>query len=112
MLVYHDLEAHALADRPGHLFLEFEGRSWTYREFYEDVQKVGNWLMHDLGVKRDEVVALDGPNSPEYLMVLFGLQAVGAVSAFINCNLTGKALEHCVKVLICRNSPRREILLI
>lgn len=98
MLVYHDLETHALSDRGSYLFLEFEGRSWTYRAFYDEVQKVGNWLMNELGVQRDEIVALNGPNSAEYLMLLFALNAVGAVASFINCNLTGNALEHCVKV--------------
>lgn len=98
LLVYHVLEDHAKADRPNHLFLEFEGRSWTYKEFFDDLQRVGNWLMNDLAIQKGEIVAIDGPNSAEYMMLWFALDGIGAAPAFINCNLNGAALEHCVKV--------------
>lgn len=96
--MYYNFEDHASANRPNHLFLECEGRSWTYKQFFADLQRVGNWLMNDLGIRRDEIVAIDGPNSPEYLMLWFALDGIGACPSFINCNLTGQALEHCVKV--------------
>lgn len=54
--------------------------------------------MNDLGVKVGEMVALDGPNSPEYLMMWFALDAMGASPAFINCHLTARPLMHCVQV--------------
>jgi acyl-CoA synthetase (AMP-forming)/AMP-acid ligase II len=97
-LIYHYFEEHALGDNANNVFLIFEGRAWTYREFYHDVQLVGNWLIHDLGVQRDEMVALDGPNSPQYVMILLALNAIGAASAYINSNLTAAALVHCVEI--------------
>ncbi|KAJ5814797.1 fatty acid transporter protein [Penicillium riverlandense] len=45
------------------------------------------------------MVALDGPNSPEYLIMSFAIDSVGAVPCFINYNLTSQSLEHCIKVL-------------
>ncbi|KAI0172552.1 fatty acid transporter [Hypoxylon sp. FL1284] len=82
----------------GHLtFLVFEGRELTCMEFYKALQPVGNWLL-DLGVEKGDMVALDGGNSVEYLLLWFALEAIGATVAFINCNLTGKALVHCVKL--------------
>lgn len=42
----------------------FEGRTWTYKQFFDDLQRVGNWLMNDLGVRKGELVAIDGANSP------------------------------------------------
>ena len=99
LLTYHVLEDQALRQRPDQPFLIFEDRHWTYRQFYDDVQRVGNWLMNDLGIEKREVVALDGGNSPEYLLVWFGLEAIGAVPAFINSNLTRKPLVHCVQVM-------------
>lgn len=54
--------------------------------------------MKDLGIERNEVVALDGPNSSGYLLLWFALEGIGACPAFINCNLTGEGLGHCVKV--------------
>ena len=54
--------------------------------------------MKDLGIQKGEIVAIDGPNSPEYLMLWFALDGIGAVPSFVNCNLTGQSLLHCVKV--------------
>lgn len=100
LLVYHFLEAWALEDRPNHLFLSsvFENKRWTYKQFFLDVQRVGNWLLTDLGIEKDEVVALDGPNSCGYLLLWFALEGIDARPAFINNNLTGESLQHCVKV--------------
>jgi len=51
-----------------------------------------------LGIEVGEVVAIDGGNSPEYLMLWFALDAIGAIVSFVNWNLTGEGLVHCVKV--------------
>ena len=59
---------------------------------------MANWLIEDLGIQVDEVVAINGGNSPEYLMLWFALDAIGAVTSFVNCNVTGEGLLHCAKV--------------
>lgn len=99
MLLYHCLEDHA-KDQPDRLFLEFEDRSWTYKQFYETLQRVGNWLMNDLGIQKGEMVALNGPNSAEYLAMWFALDGIGAGISYINCNLTGTPLVHSAKVIL------------
>lgn len=106
LLTYHVIEDHALGKNANNIFLMFESKQWTYRQFYDCLQRVGNWLMNDLGIQKNEVVALNGGNSPEYLMLWFGLDAIGAVPSKINCNLTAQSLIHCVKLcesryLIC-----------
>ncbi|RMZ87744.1 hypothetical protein DV736_g5026, partial [Chaetothyriales sp. CBS 134916] len=98
MLVYHIFEDRARTPQGDDLFLEFEGRRWTYRQFFDELQPVGNWLLKDLGVQAGEIVALDGGNSPEYIKIWFALEALGAVPAFINCNLTSKALIHSIRL--------------
>ncbi|CAK3845850.1 fatty acid transporter [Lecanosticta acicola] len=98
LLVYHDLEAWAEQDIPNHTFLEFEGRSWTYRQFYDNLQRVGNWLMKDLGIQQHEMVAISGPNSAEYMLLWFALDAVGGAQSHINHNLTGNALSHSIQL--------------
>lgn len=98
VLTYHVLEDHALRNQPDHPFLIFEGKTWTYKEFFDCLTRVGNWLMNDLGIGVEEVVALNGGNSPEYLMLWFAIDAIGAVPSFINWNLTGPGLVHCAKV--------------
>ena len=99
LLTYHIFEDHALHPQRGsNTFLIFEGRTWTYRQFFADLQRVGNWLMNDLGIARDEMVVLDAENSAEYLMVWLALEGIGAPCAFLNCNLTNQPLVHCAKL--------------
>ncbi|KAK8067275.1 hypothetical protein PG997_014022 [Apiospora hydei] len=95
----HDYANSSMGDR---LFLIFEGRTWTYAQFFAALQPVGNWLINELGVQRGEVVAIDSGNCPEYLMLLFALNGIGAAVALLNCNLTGKALVHCAKIASTR----------
>lgn len=98
VLTYHVFEDHALRNQPDHPFLIFEGKTWSYKEFFDYFTRVANWLINDLGIGVDEVVAIDGGNSPEYLMLWFALDAIGAVTSFVNWNLTGSGLVHCAKV--------------
>jgi hypothetical protein len=98
LTTYHILQDQALRKRPNQLFLIFENRTYTYAEFFKCVTRVGNWLINEFGVQKQEIVALDGGNSPEYLMLWFALEGIGAVPSYINNNLTGKSLIHCVKV--------------
>lgn len=97
VLTYHVFEDQ-VRKQPNHPFLIFEGKTWSYKEFFEAIIRVGNWLVNDLGIGVEEVVAIDGGNSPEYLMLWFALDAVGAVTSFVNWNLTGTGLVHCAKV--------------
>ncbi|KAI1337140.1 fatty-acyl-CoA synthase [Xylariaceae sp. FL0016] len=98
ILMYHTFEDRAASQQKDDLFLIFEDRQWTYKEFFEALQPVGNWLLKDLGIQKGEVVAVDGTNSPEYLMLWFALEAIGACPAFLNCNLTAKPLVHSIKL--------------
>lgn len=97
-LLTYDVFAERASQQPSHPFLIFEGRTWTYQDFFEAVNKVGRWLSEELGVKCGEIVAVDGGNSPEYLMLWFALDGLGAAPSFINWNLTGGALVYSVKV--------------
>ncbi|PSN73242.1 long-chain fatty acid transporter-like protein [Corynespora cassiicola Philippines] len=97
VLTYHVLEDHARS-QPDHPFLVFEGKTYTYGEFFDAINRVGNWLINDLGVQVGEIVALDGGNGPEYMMLWFALDGIGAITSFVNWNLTGAALLHCIKL--------------
>ncbi|KAI1140941.1 fatty acid transporter [Hypoxylon sp. FL0543] len=97
-LLYHMLENRTKTSMGNNIFLVFEGREWSYIEFFQALQPVGNWLLKELGIEKGEMVALNGGNSPEYLFIWFALEAIGASVAFINCNLRADPLVHCVKV--------------
>ncbi|KAH9870522.1 long-chain fatty acid transporter fat1 [Plenodomus lingam] len=101
VLTYHVFEDQA-RKQPNHPFLVFEGKTWTYQQFHQAIVSVANWLIDDLDVKVEEVVAVDGGNSPEYVMLWFALDAIGAVPSFINWNLTGAGLVHCAKICNAR----------
>ena len=85
----------AVRDKP---FLIYQGQEWSYKAAYEVVLKYATWLKERHGVQRKEIVAMDFTNKPEFLWLWFGLWAVGAVPAFMNHNLEGERLVHCVKV--------------
>jgi acyl-CoA synthetase (AMP-forming)/AMP-acid ligase II len=101
LLLYHVLEDQvanpAIAD---HTFLVFaaDGRQWTYREFLADVNRVANWLLKETDLAKGELVALDGLNSPEFLILWLALDAIGACPSLVNHSLTGESLVHCLKV--------------
>jgi acyl-CoA synthetase (AMP-forming)/AMP-acid ligase II len=96
------LEEHAKGKLANEVFLVFEGRQWTYKETYETALKYGTWFKTKFGVKSKEVVAMDFMNGEKFLFVWFGLWSIGAKPAFLNYNLTGKALAHCIGVSTAR----------
>ena len=64
---------------------------------YDTVVRYGTWMRNNLGIKAKDVVAMDFENSDTFIFVWLGLWSIGAKPAFINYNLTGKSLSHCVK---------------
>ena len=87
------------ADRP---FLLFEGRRYTYKQTYEQALRYGAWLRRRHGVRPRDIVAMDFQNSELFVFLWFGLWSIGARPAFINYNLTGHALVHCVQAATTR----------
>jgi acyl-CoA synthetase (AMP-forming)/AMP-acid ligase II len=98
MLTYHIFEDRAGKPEGDNIFLIFENRQWTYTEFYYAIPPIANWLIKDLGIQKGDMVALDGTNSPEWMLIFYALEAIGAMGALINCNLTSQSLTHCVKL--------------
>ncbi len=96
--VFYVLEQHALnktsADRA---FILFEGKSYTYAETYQIVLRYGSWLRERHGVRERDIVALDYQNSETFMFLWFAIWAIGAKPAFINYNLQGAALTHCLR---------------
>lgn len=77
--------------------LIFEGRHHTYAQVYDKALRYGQWLRANFGIKPKDVVAMDFENSDTFIFVWLGLWSIGAKPAFINYNLTGKSLSHCIK---------------
>jgi acyl-coenzyme A synthetase/AMP-(fatty) acid ligase len=100
--VFYRLEDHALGKQANTVLLIFEGRQWTYKEVYQTALKYGTWLKTRYNIKPKEVVAMDFVNSEKFVFIWLGLWAIGAKPAFINYNLTEKALAHCIRVSTAR----------
>lgn len=100
--LFYTLENHAQGKWANEVFLIFEGRQWTFKETYETVLKYGTWFKKNYDVKPKQIVAMDFMNSEKFIFVWFGLWSIGAKPAFINYNLTGKALTHCIRACTTR----------
>ncbi|KAA8647435.1 hypothetical protein EYZ11_004061 [Aspergillus tanneri] len=101
--LFYVLEQHALA--PGTKdaeFIVYNGRAWTFHETYVTVLRYGSWFQKVHGVKPKDVVAIDFMNSSTFIFLVLGLWSIGAVPAFINYNLSGKPLTHCIRVSTAR----------
>lgn len=100
---FYALEEHAsnpkIANEP---FLIFEGKTWTFKQFYDLVLRYAGWLHSTHKVVPGEIVALDFMNSPAFLCLVVAVWSLGAHPALINYNLIGKSLIHSVKVSTAR----------
>lgn len=96
--LFYVLEDHAQSKSTAdHPFIVYHNKSWTYREVYEIVLKYATWLKARYGVAPKEIVAMDFMNSDVFIFILLAIWSLGAIPAFINYNLTGKPLIHCLK---------------
>ncbi|GAW11357.1 hypothetical protein ANO14919_007010 [Xylariales sp. No.14919] len=96
--IFYRLEEIATGKSANRVGILFEDRSWTYAQMYEAALRYGNYLKSKFNLNSKDVVAVDLVNSDHFLLVCFGLWSIGAKPAFINYNLTGDALCHCVKI--------------
>ena len=77
-------------DRPCVLYGEHR---LSFAELNAAANRVAHWGQH-AGFRRGDVVALLMANRPEYLVTWAGLAKLGVITALINTNLTGRALQH------------------
>ena len=73
------------------LFLQYQGESWTYADFFVAVDKVCGWLVNDQGINKGDRVAIAMRNRPEWLVAFVATVTVGAVA--VPLNSWGKAQE-------------------
>jgi fatty-acyl-CoA synthase len=76
---------------PERVAIEYEDRSWTYRELSERVLCLAHALRR-LGVERGDRVVYLGPNHPSLLETFFAAGQLGAVFVPLNTRLAGPEL--------------------
>lgn len=84
-------------ERAGRPLLHYGDRVWSYAQVNKEINRFAHAL-HELGVRRGDVIALAMENRPEFLVTWFALAKVGAVAAFLNTHIGGRALAHALDV--------------
>jgi len=72
--------------------LIFEGRTWTYAELMQDIDRLAG-LLRKLGVEKGTRVAFLGLNQPAFLIGMFATARLGGVFVPLNFRLTGPELS-------------------
>ncbi|CAO2650946.1 Nn.00g092430.m01.CDS01 [Neocucurbitaria sp. VM-36] len=70
---------------------------YTWAETYANACRYGQFLLHN-GVQPGNLVAMYMMNRPEFLFAHLGSWSIGSAPAWINYNLSGDSLVHCLKV--------------
>ncbi len=79
----------------------FEDRKLTFKEVDEISNRIANMLRSSTTLQHGDTVAIFMDNCPEYVMVSLALSKIGVTGAFINYNLRGDSLVHCIRVANC-----------
>lgn len=74
-------------------FLYFEDKTISYCLLEKNVNKVAN-LLHDLGVRKKDKVALMMPNHPDFIYSWLGATKLGGIIVPINIHLKGRMLQY------------------
>ena len=91
-------EKHA-QERPSHPCILYEDEMYTYAEVAWNANRTARWVMDsDPGLKKGDVVCVLLYNGPTFVWTMLGLMKLGVVASFINFNLKGAALLHCIRV--------------
>ncbi len=83
----------ALKRNPDGTCLIYQDTHLTYRQFNAWANRIAHYLT-SLGIKKGDVVAILVENRPELLASMVGCAKIGAISALVNTQQTGKVLIH------------------
>ncbi|GEN82487.1 long-chain-fatty-acid--CoA ligase [Sporosarcina luteola] len=86
------LEKYA-TEQPAKVFTSFNGREWSYKEFFEKAKKVAAHFQKE-GYKKDDIIALYCLNSDSFLVCYFGIQLGGFTVMPINTKLAPPEVEY------------------
>ncbi|KAL5004482.1 hypothetical protein ScPMuIL_017938 [Solemya velum] len=85
------------AETPGKPLVIFEDKIYTYDFVNQQANRVANIALNwKLNIA--DTVAMMVYNSPEFIWTFLGLQKLGLAVSFINYNLHGKSLLHCLQI--------------
>jgi len=88
-----NLYSRAMAKFPDRIACWMIEREVSFRELLDDVKKFATFLQNN-GLKKGDVVAINLPNSPQYLIAHFGTILVGGVASGLNLLLSEQEITY------------------
>lgn len=85
----------AVARYPENIAIEYYGRTYTYRAFYEMIRDTAKSLK-SLGVKEGDTIAICMPNTPEAILMFYAANMVGALVSLIHPLSAEKEIQNYV----------------
>ena len=73
----------SVARYPDLVAIEYYGRTYKYREFYEMIRSTAKSLKAQ-GVKAGDKIAICMPNTPQAVMMFYAANMIGAIAALIH----------------------------
>lgn len=86
---------------PNKVAIMFEDKQFTFAEVDEASNRIANMLRSSTHLQHGDTVAIFMENCPEYIIVYLAFSKIGVTGAFINYNLRGDSLAHCVRIANC-----------
>ena len=100
-LTVSDLFQETAKKYPNKVAIMFEDRKLTFKEVDETSNRIANMLRSSTNLQHGDTVALFMENCPEYILIFLALSKIGVTGAFINHNLRGESITHCVHAANC-----------
>lgn len=92
MFITESLEKYA-NNQPEKMYTSYEGREWTYSEFFEKAKRVAAYFQ-EKGYAKDDIIALYALNSDVFLVCYFGIQLGGFTVMPVNTKLAAPEVEY------------------
>ncbi|XP_060169607.1 probable CoA ligase CCL7 [Lycium barbarum] len=83
-------------EKPALLDADFD-QTLTFSKFKSIVSKISHGLIHQMGIKKNDVVLIYAPNSIQFPICFFGVIALGAIATTVNPMYTVQELAKQVK---------------
>src|SRR5699024_1052264 len=79
-------------NQPEKVFTIYEGREWTYGEFFEKAQRIAAYFQAK-EYSKDDIIALYSRNSDTFLAIYYGLQLGGFTVMPVNTRLVASEVD-------------------
>ena len=95
-MILSEMVEHWAGERAKDTALVYEGREISFRDLDKSVNRVANGLKN-LGIKKDDAVAIMLPNIPDFVCTFYACQKLGAVAVPFNTMYKGREISHILK---------------